>query len=244
MASHDTAVTLTDCKWVKNGPIAHRALHDPSKNIYENSLSAAKSAVEHGYAIEVDLQFSKDRVPMVFHDFNLERMTGHEGKVRETDMAALKSLKLGNSEDFIPTLKDLLNLVDGKSGLVLELKGMPGDDDGFVAAVARDLENYSGDVCIMSFYHHLLRDARQYAPHLPLGLTAEGDEKFHQQHLKIANECDVEFVSYQLENLDCDFAQNFRKTGKPMICWTVKNEEDLVRSNLFADQPTFEGFLA
>ncbi|MGB1575750.1 MAG: glycerophosphodiester phosphodiesterase family protein, partial [Paracoccaceae bacterium] len=62
-------------------PIAHRALHDASKGIYENCRSAIIAAIEHGYAIEIDLQLSADGRAMVFHDDTLDRLTDKCGDI-------------------------------------------------------------------------------------------------------------------------------------------------------------------
>ena len=61
--------------WLRDKPFAHRGLHDVDRKIVENTLPACQAAVTHGYNIEVDLQPSSDGVPMVFHDYTLDRLT-------------------------------------------------------------------------------------------------------------------------------------------------------------------------
>lgn len=229
--------------WLRERPIAHRGLHNQAKKIFENTLTACAAAVRRDYSIEVDLQPSSDGVPMVFHDYELERMTGQPGEIRDTDHRDLIKMQIMNTKDTIPTLRDLLELVAGEVGLVLELKGKTGADDGFVKAVSEDLESYQGDVAIMSFYHHILEDAREQVPHIPLGLTAYGDDEQYGKHKSIAEKTNVDFVSYELENLNTRFVHEFKETGRPLISWTIKNEKDAEYSEKFADQPTFEGFL-
>jgi len=229
--------------WLKQTPIAHRALHDEKDGIYENTLSAAARAVAGGYAIEVDLQPSRDGVPMVFHDYTLERLTGITGNTRDLTAAELGRIKIGGTNDVIPTLAELLETVKGKSGLLLELKGQKGADDGFVKAVAETLEGYKGPVTIMSFNHWLLKDARAVAPRLSLGLTAKGDDSAYEEHQKIAEQCNIDFLSYALKTLDCRFVRDFKKTGRPVISWTVRSAKDALRSAEFADQITFGRFI-
>ncbi len=229
--------------WLRERPVAHRGLHTPEDRIYENTLSAAAAAVRRDYSIEVDLQPSVDGVAMIFHDYTLDRMTNEMGEFRDLKADRLQTIQVKQSNDRIPTLAALLDLVAGEVGLVLELKGRPDADDGFVAAVARDLENYSGDVAIMSFHHHILEDARRIAPHLTLGLTAYGDDSKYDQHKSISEKTQVDFVSYELANLNTRFVQEYKKSGRPLISWTVKSEADAQISALHADQPTFEGFL-
>jgi len=236
-----TSVGVTD--WIKDRPIAHRGLHDEEKGILENSLSAAVDAIEHGYAIEVDLHPSQDRVPMVFHDYQLDRLTSERGPFRARTASELRSIRLGGSSDAIPPLEELLEAVDGRTGLVLELKGMVGEDDGFVAGVLNALQHYSGPIAIMSFSHWLLEDARSLEATVPVGLTAEGNDKLADMHAEAAKTYKIDFVSYGIKDLPSKFVREFRSGGKPVITWTVRSPDEAAFSSLHADQITFEGFL-
>lgn len=229
--------------WLKEKPIAHRALHDASKGIMENSVSAIKASIKHGFPFEVDLQPSSDRVAMVFHDYELARMTEKQGRIRTIPASKLETYKLSGTDDQIAPLRKLLDLVNGQVGIVLELKGLSGKDDGFVEAVADDLKGYNGPVVVMSFNHDIIVKAREIIPDIPTGLTAEGDDEFYDMHCEIAEEINADFVSYQLSNLESRFVKEFRKTGRPLISWTVRSPEQKRYSDKFADQPTFEGFI-
>ncbi len=229
-------------KWMIERPIAHRGLHDVSKGIYENTLSAAKAAMDGNYNIELDIQPSLQMTPMVFHDYKLDRLTNANGYTRNIDTNTLSGISIHDTDDTIPTLEEFLNLVDGKVGLIIEMKGKEGQDEGFVAQIAEVLSSYKGKACIMSFDHHLLYEARQIAPHLALGLTAEGDDKSYETHMKIAEECNIDFISYYVKELDTRFVREFKQTGREVISWTVRSPEDKAYSDKFADQVTFEGF--
>ena len=229
--------------WIATAPIAHRGLHDLAAGRPENSLSAAAAAADRGFQIEVDLQPAADGTPMVFHDYTLERLTGVNGNVRDRTAAELGQLALMGTADRIPTLAELLDTVAGRVGLVLELKGLPGQDDGFVAAVANCLKGYGGPVAIMSFNHWLLDDARDEAPELVLGLTAEGDDSHYEEHAAALAAYDPDFVSYGIEDLPCRFVAEYRETtGRPVITWTIRSPADAAKSARYADQVTFEGF--
>jgi glycerophosphoryl diester phosphodiesterase len=232
--------------WITIRPIAHRGLHDKSSGILENSLSAARAAVEAGYGIEVDLHPSADLVPMVFHDDVLDRMTNEKGPMRSHSAKALGRFRLGGVEgngDTVPSLRQLLDLVGGKVGLVLELKGIVGEDEGFVEAVLNVLEGYDGPVAIMSFNHWLLEDARRLGSKVPVGLTAEGNDKLYGLHSETVKKLDIEFVSYGIDDLPNRFVAEFRATGRPVITWTIRNRELAAKSAKYADQITFEGYL-
>ncbi len=228
--------------WIAKTPIAHRGLHDKAQGRFENTLSAASAAVSNGFNIEVDLHPSADGVPMVFHDLTLDRLTPEKGNMRERKAAELAKIKVGGSQDHIPSLRQLLATISGKVGLVIELKGLAGEDDGFVEAVAKELEHYDGQAAIMSFNHWLVADARRQFPSRAVGLTAEGDDRYHDMHMGIAQSAAVDFVSYGIKDLPCRFGEAFRKSGKPLISWTIRTPDLAAKSALHADQITFEGF--
>ena len=232
-----------DTSWLKQIPIAHRGLHDSSLGIWENSESAIKAAAQAGYAIEFDLQPSVDHVPMVFHDLTLDRMTDQGGEVRGLAADQLTQLHLKDSQDTIWRFSRLLEIVDGAVPLVVELKGNPPNDAGFAAAVGKALEHYSGAAAVMSFDHQLLRDCRREMPDLPVGLTAEGDDVTYQTHRHITDELELDFISYHHKNLETQFVKEFAASGKPVICWTIKDQAAADQAYRLCDQITFEGFI-
>ena len=81
---------------------AHRGLW--GEGVAENSLTAFRLAAEGGIAVEMDVQLSKDGVPVVFHDATLERVTGMEGRVRDYDAATLATFRLSGTDDTVPTV--------------------------------------------------------------------------------------------------------------------------------------------
>ncbi|HHY11230.1 MAG TPA: hypothetical protein GX529_01235, partial [Firmicutes bacterium] len=84
-----------DVAWLKNTPVAHRGLHDSTRD--ENSLGAFANAISHGYAVELDVRLTKDGVPVVIHDSKLDRTFGIDKLVSKMLLADLKKLKLPKS---------------------------------------------------------------------------------------------------------------------------------------------------
>ena len=117
--------------WLLTSPIAHRGLWN--ERIIENSLPAYQNAINHGYPIEIDIYQSADGELFSFHDKTLKRMTGADGFIFEKTSKELKELRLSNSTETIPTLKEVLSLVDGKVPLLIEFKDQP--DKSFVIKV-------------------------------------------------------------------------------------------------------------
>lgn len=111
-----------DTAALKQRLYAHRGLHDNNSDAPENSMRAFRKAVEAGFGIELDVQLSKDGVPVVFHDFTLKRICGGEGKVCDYTWSELQQFSLCGSDQKIPRFEDVLKLVDGKVPLIVELK--------------------------------------------------------------------------------------------------------------------------
>ena len=228
--------------WLIERPIAHRAYHDLSKGLAENSYGAFAAAIDAGFAIECDLQISATGEPVVFHDPVLGRMTGVEGNVRDKTPKELERLKLFNTDDGIYTLEKHLGQVAGKVPLILELKGVKGKDSGFVEGVVEALSGYSGAVCVMSFDHWICAQFAKLLPDVPRGLTAEGGEKTYDVHLAAMHDYDLQFVSYDVKDCNVKFVHDMREQDLPVITWTVRDDAARNKTFQYADQMTFEGF--
>jgi glycerophosphoryl diester phosphodiesterase len=234
---------MADLAFLTRRPIAHRGLHDGNKTVWENTLSAFERAVEAGYAIECDLQYAADAVPVVFHDDDMQRLCNMRVDIRSKTSAELGLTSVGGTQDKVPSLKALLRLVRGRVPLVLELKGREGDDDGFASAVLDALEDYQGEVAVMSFDTWLLKDLKELESPVPVGLTAEGmREKEFAQH-RSAMDYGLDFISYNVAHLPNAFVAEERAKGVPVISWTVRTPGLAAHSAANADQITFEGFI-
>lgn len=75
--------------------VAHRGFSGIAP---ENTMAAFKLALEQPFVhwVELDVQLSKDGVPVVIHDFTLERTTNGTGKVKDSDWKALQQLDAGS----------------------------------------------------------------------------------------------------------------------------------------------------
>ncbi|TKT76956.1 glycerophosphodiester phosphodiesterase [Aquamicrobium sp. LC103] len=236
---------MSDISWLSRRPIAHRGYHDMNDRRWENTLSAFEAAVERDYAIECDVHLSADGVPVVFHDNVLKRLTGNEGRIFEKTAGELAQMKVGGTEDHVPTLAEMLATVRGRVPLIIELKGIEGKDETLVAKVAQVLSEYRGEAAIMSFDHWLIRQFAADAPGIPGGLTAHGrsvtDLEAHFSMLAHP----ISFVSFGVMDLPNPFITFVReKLAMPVITWTVRDENAAEITVAHADQMTFEGFEA
>lgn len=232
-------------RWLIARPIAHRGFHDLARGRPENSLPAFEAAIEAGYAIECDLHPTADGVPVVFHDDDLRRLAGTQGCIRDLSAAQLRPLRLLGTDEWIPTLDELLELTDGRVPLVIELKHMPRRDGRLALAVAERLKRYNGPAALMSFDPGLIAAVKTAAPHLPRGLTAEGNWRRGREHLATILELKVDFISYRVRDLPTPVPVLANRTlGLPLISWTIRSPQQLRRAQAWSDQITFEGFAA
>lgn len=148
---------------------AHRGLWNAE--VPENSLAAFARAAEAGYAIELDVQLSGDGTVMVFHDYTLTRMCGEEVRLSELTCAELATKRLKGSEEHIPTLAEVLALVDGRVPLLIELKG-ESTNTALCAPLMELLDTYSGPYVVESFNPMLLRWFKKNRPQVLRGLLS------------------------------------------------------------------------
>lgn len=145
---------------------AHRGLHD--KNVPENSLRAFELAAERGLGIELDIQLSKDGEVMVVHDFDLRRVAGRPEKVRDLTAKELSEVSLLGTGDGIPTLAQVLEVVDGRVPLIVEIK-IPGFDLSVCPKAFEILDRYRGAYCVESFHPLAIRWVRKHRPNVVRG---------------------------------------------------------------------------
>ncbi len=150
-------------------PYAHRGLFN--EEIPENSLAAFARAAEAGFAIELDVQLSKDGTVMVFHDYTLTRMCGEDVRLADLTAAELAERRLKGSAEHIPTLAEVLAVVAGRVPLLVELKG-ESTNTALCAPVAELLDAYKGPYVIESFNPMLLRWFKKHRPRVLRGLLS------------------------------------------------------------------------
>jgi len=240
-------------------PFAHRGLHDRANGRIENSRKAVQAAIKHGYAIEIDLQLSKDDVVMVFHDYDLNRLCGRDGTVQQMTGAELNKIMLTDGDETIPTFREILDIVAGQVPLLIEFKdqdGKMGPNTGAIEATAlNDLDGYNGEYAIMSFNPYTPKWFADNAPEVLRGLVSYDYEHHEDAHipadhrrrmaeLEFDADINLDFISYGSENLSDDAPQRFRASGRPVFCWTIKSAAQEVEALKYCDAVTFEQYLA
>ncbi|MEO1138332.1 MAG: glycerophosphodiester phosphodiesterase family protein [Pseudomonadota bacterium] len=240
-------------------PLAHRALHDVSDGRPENSRSAIVAAIDHGYGLEIDLQLSRDGAAMVFHDYDLKRLTGVSGAVQQRDAAALEQVQLSGGQEGIPGFSEVLSLVAGRVPMLVELKdqhGQMGVTDGRLeAATAQALTDYGGPVAVMSFNPEMVAKMAVLAPDVPRGLVTCGypqrdwsllrpDVRDRLRNIPDYDRVGATFISHQASDLGRPRVAALKARGAKVFCWTIRSPQDEAEARQVADNVTFEGYLA
>ena len=230
--------------WLRGATYAHRGLHGGS--VVENSPSAFAAAIERGLGIECDVQRSRDGLAMVFHDWELDRLTAATGPLKARGAAELARIALGEGGDTIPTLAGLLAQVAGRVPLLIEIKSKHEVRYApLCLAVRNALEGYRGPVAVMSFDPRVVRWFADTARHIVRGLvvTEEGHRTLSGRFRRHASlwHARPEFLAYDVRDLPARFAAAQRKRGLPLLTWTVRSEELRERARRYADGPIAEG---
>lgn len=227
-------------------PYAHRGLHD--REVPENSLAAFRAAAEAGYGIELDLQLSSDGEVMVMHDYSLKRMTGEDVKLSDLTCAELKKLSLSGTSEKIPTLHEVLEEINGRVPLLIELKG-ESTDISLCPAADAVLSGYSGGYIVESFNPMMLAWYKKKRPDIPRGVLIT--DICRENGLSIINFAlsgmftnilsRPNFIAYDLRRRNLLPIWICKKVfAIPRFGWTVKTEEAFEISKSERAFPIFE----
>lgn len=246
--------------WLRERPIAHRGLHDRAAGVIENSLSAAEAAIAKKYAIECDVQLTRDGEAVVFHDDTLERLTNGVGRVDARNAAEISCMRLCGTRDTIPSLRNFLTAIAGRTPLVIELKSSFDGAVRLAQAVAETVAGYDGPLIIESFDPEPITFLRRAAAglglaHVPLGIVAQARyEPSEWPGLSLSRAQELthflhyprtrpDFLSWRVDDLPNAIPFLSRVAlGLPVTVWTVRSAAQADFAEAWADQIVFEGF--
>lgn len=240
-------------------PFAHRALHDVNDGRPENSLAAIQAAIDAGYGIEIDVQLAADGAAMVFHDYDLGRLTPEKGPIQQRVADDLTKVRLIGGDEGIPTLQQVLSFVAGRVPILIEVKDQDGQMGRNVGrletAVAAQLQGYDGAVAVMSFNPNSVAAMAKEIPNIPRGLTTCSYRPEYWTLLPTATRDrlrDIQdfdtvgatFISHEAGDLERDRVGALKRTGAGILCWTIKSQAEEDAARKVADNITFEGYMA
>lgn len=241
---------MKDLSFLKTYQFAHRGLYTKDQMVPENSMLAFKQAMEHGYAIELDLNITQDCVPIAFHDFNMKRLCGIEENIDQVTFESLKHIKLKPSNEPVSSFAEVLSFVRGQVPLLIELKPH-GNVIQLCESVMKALKGYQGKYAIFSFHPSVVHWFKKHHPDVIRGQIAERfkDQKLSciQRHLLrtmfFNHFTKPDFISYGIHDLPYKKLDRLKKKGLTIISYAARSQAqyDFVKSRY--DNVVFEFFL-
>ncbi len=226
--------------WLFNVAIAHRGLFD--ENSPENSIPAFENAINNGYAIETDVHMTTDGVLICYHDNNVKRLCSVDKDIRTMSYDEISNLRiLGKFK--IPTFLEVLELVDGKVPLCIELKQQK--NKGLEEKIVEILRNYKGEFVVQSFDPTMIRRVQKLEKSFIRGVLTTNEllpnypkiVSFLMRRFFFKTFVKFDFLNIRIEDLE--YHKN-RAKNYNVICWTAKSDDDIIIAKKFAKNVIFE----
>ncbi len=232
-----------DLEKIEGKYIAHRGLHDES--IPENSLAAFRAAVNQDLPIEIDIHLTADGNVVVFHDGTLKRMCGVEKCITELTLDELKSYRLKDTEETVPTLQECLDTVNGRVPLLIEFKMENGNTKALCKAADQILSDYSGPYLIQSFYPQVVAWYKKHKKSACRGQLAcrfrkKGLAKWLSSNLLLNFMGRPDFISYKHSDHTSFMLKFVVWLGAFPVGWTFKTSKELKTNGAFFKTWIFE----
>ena len=232
---------------------AHRGLHNNKTEAPENTLAAFRKAVEAGYGIEMDIQLTKDKVPVVIHDYTLKRVCKKDVRVDSLTLKELRQYTVCKSKEKIPTLAEVLKLVDGRVPLIVEFK-VEATDLSLCEVAPPMLDQYKGVWCMESFNPLCVRWYKKNRPGVMRGQLSD--------HFVKSGEKGNRILFWLLKGLFFNFLtkpdfiaynHHYPNTWSlvidkvvyriPTFAWTIRSQEELEAARKRFDFMIFDRFI-
>lgn len=223
-----------------NPCIAHRGW---SGKAPENTLTAIVKALNHPQidGIEIDVQLSKDGIPVIIHDFTLERTTSGRGKVGDQTYAELENLDAGSwfsreyADEKIPSLEQVLIAGKGKKTINLELKKAgnlyPQMEEIVIELVRK--HGMQDQIVLTSFDHFSVQKAKVLAPEIKAGPIISGNLVLLQEQLKAMQ---ADMVSMDHEFLTFERVEQLFDAQIDLMVWTVNHTHQMQEVRSLSDK--------
>lgn len=230
--------------WLTQWEYAHRGLHH--EGVPENSRAAAEGAIAAGMGIECDVQMSRDNVPLVFHDWELERLTKERGKVAARPADELCRIALLETGETLWRLAGLLDLVAGRVPILVEVKAQPHLAIAEPCiAIAKALADYAGPVAVMSFDLRVGEWFAKHAPDVTRGLvitdTLDHGYRSAWRAPYALERAAPDFLASDVRDIPNALTALWRESGRPLLTWTVRSPDTRERGMAHADALIAEG---
>jgi len=221
--------TMKNIDFLKRSVIAHRGLHN--SQIPENTLPAFVKCVDKNYIIELDIHILSDNTIVVYHDHNLKKLTGVNKVIETLTYAQLSSIKI-DKKYTIPTLKQVMHIVDGKVPILIEIKDVD-NNSKFEEELVKILDNYKGEFAIQSTNPFVIDWFYKNRKDYVIGLIVFNDlnYKLVKRYVK-----KIDFISVYKKQLPF-------KINKLVLGWTIRKQSEHEKYKYLCDNLICENIL-
>ena len=221
--------------WMWEWSYAHKGLHTDD-HTDENSMGAFANAIESGYAIELDLRYTKDMIPMVCHDNDLFEEVGKRVKLSEITYDEAKALTYVKSGEQIASFEEVLAYVDGRVPLLVEIKAyhIPGK---FEENIVELLSEYEGPFAVQSYNAFSLKYVKKLNPDITIGLLYDDIPGLHlTKTARILKDnlfgsiCHPSFITYNADLVEAHELDIFRSKDH-IVLGFLFTMDDIINKN-------------
>lgn len=233
---------MKNINFLKDTLIAHRGYHAKEKGIPENSIVAFKRAIRYNYTIELDIHLTKDNRLVVFHDNNLKRVCGTNKIIENCTYNELLKYNLFDTKYKIPLFEEVLKLVDGKVGLLIEIKTSKFNGK-LEKELTKRLDTYNGLYAVQSFNPMSILWFKKNKKNYIRGLLSSDfknrkDINNLKKNIIKTLISDVflktDFIAYDIRALPNIYVKSKRK-NKLVLGWTVRSKDDYNKAIKYCD---------
>ncbi|UUZ85310.1 hypothetical protein LJK88_18140 [Paenibacillus sp. P26] len=203
--------------------LAHRGY---PKKYPENTMASFQAALDLAFShLELDVQLSKDGVPVVIHDTTVNRTTNGKGRVADLTFEELRRLDAGGGQR-IPTLEEVLLLAKGKARVDIELKQSGNLYPGLEQKVLDTIRScgVQDQVFVTSFDHYSIIRMRELSESVDLGLVLYGATP---SVFPLAGQIRARYVSVKSIYLTDEFVRRCGEQGIQLIAWTIDDPQEM-----------------
>ena len=220
---------MKNIDFLKRSLIAHRGVHN--SNIPENTLPTFVKSVDKNYIIELDIHILTDNTIVVYHDYNLKKLTGVNRVIETLSYAQLSKIKI-RKKYTIPTLKQVIHIVDGKVPMLIEIKDVD-NNYRFEKELVKILDNYNGEFAIQSMNPLVIDWFYKNRKDYIIGLIIFNELNYNIVKKNIRK---IDFISVYKKQLPF-------KINKLILGWTIRNEKEYNKYKNLCDNLICENIL-
>ena len=220
---------MKNIEFLKRNLIAHRGVHN--SQIPENTLPAFVKCMDKNYIIELDIHILTDNTIVVYHDHNLKKLTGVNKVIETLSYPQLSKIKI-NKKYTIPTLKQVMHIVDGNVPILIEIKDVD-NNSKFEEELVKILDNYKGEFAIQSMNPFVIDWFYKNRKDYVIGLIVFNDlnYKLVKKYVK-----KIEFISVYKKQLPF-------KINKIVLGWTIRKQKEYTKYKNLCDNLICENIL-